>query len=275
MDTAQPINDRYRLVEQIGEGAWAWVWRGHDLHTGAAVAIKILKHETLFNLPNAVERFNREAQVLRQINHPRIVHVYEAIATDTLHCIIMEYVAGGSLQDRIASDAPLAVGQAVRWAWQTADALAPVHALHVVHRDIKPSNILFAADGTLRLTDFGIARWMALESITATGMPMGTTHYLAPETLRGERADERADLWALGVVLYEMLAGSPPFNDRKMARTMMAIINDPVPDVCQRRPDCPPELARVLLRLLEKDRTARYASVLEVCHALAPLLPAE
>jgi eukaryotic-like serine/threonine-protein kinase len=258
------IQERYELGELIGEGAWGDVHRGRNVQTGETVAIKILKSEARFGLPNAVERFNREAGALRLLNHPNVVKVYEAIVQGDLNCIVMELVSGGSLRDMMDTAEPIPVARVVQIAYQIADALAIIHPSGLVHRDIKPNNILFALDGSVRLTDFGLVRIAGLETITETGMPMGTTHYLSPESLKGETVDARADIWSLGVLIYEMLTGKPPFDGRNLTHIIMNIIKTPMPDIQAQRADCTAELTALLDKMLAKDRDERIATAVEV-----------
>ncbi len=261
MRGAQVINHRWEITGMLGEGGMGDVYRGVDRHTGETVAIKLLKPDMVEAVPGMIERFQREAQLLRQLNHPNIVRILDAVEEDDLHYLIMEYLPGGSLKDLLLQQSPLPVERALDLALDLTDALTRAHRLHVIHRDLKPANVLLAADGTPRLTDFGMARVVNSTTITVSGTLVGTLGYVSPEACRGQPLDARADIWSFGVMLYEMLAGVNPFDREQVASTIASILNDAVPDLEHRRLDVPVALADLIYRMLEKDPESRISSM--------------
>ena len=263
----------------LGQGGMGNVYRGLDTRSGNPVAIKRLKPEIVAANPTLVERFVREGEALRQLNHPNIVKLLAAVEQDGQHYLVMEYVEGGSLRDLIKRDQPLSISRILEIALDLADALTRAHRLNIIHRDLKPANVLLAHDGTPRLTDFGIARLTDSSQITESGLLVGTLNYLSPEGCDGHPLDERADIWAFGVVLFEMLIGERPFNGETASAVLAAIVTQPTPDLNQYRSDIPPPLADVVYRMLLKDREQRLPSVrlvgaeLEAILADRPLTP--
>lgn len=257
----QVIDDRFAVAELIGEGGVGEVYRGRDLQTGEPVAIKRLKPDLVESDPEILERFTREADALARLNHPSIVKLLATAEQSGQHYLVLEYVGGGSLKDLMRAQGPLPVGQVVDIALDLADALSRVHRLKIVHRDIKPSNILLAEDGTARLTDFGVARLSDRTRLTQAGALIGTLAYLCPEGCNGEELDYRADVWSLGVVLHEMLAGVHPFAGSRAVEVVSAILQRQPPDLADVRPDVPAELALLVQQMLEKDRDRRMPSV--------------
>jgi hypothetical protein len=257
------IADRFKIGKRIGSGGMGEVFQGHDLQTNQLVAIKSLRDEVVAQAPSIVERFEREGEALRLLNHPNIVKVIAAVTVGPKHYIIMEYVGNGSLAQLLALQPQLPLERVREIALDLADALARAHRLRIIHRDIKPANVLLADDGTPRLSDFGIAHIGNLSSLTQTGATVGTYPYLSPEACDGKEPDERTDIWAFGILLFEMLAGRRPFEGRDLA-VLRAIMHEPVPDLGQFRADIPPALQRLIYRMLEKDRTKRIASARQV-----------
>ncbi|MCA9927403.1 MAG: protein kinase, partial [Anaerolineales bacterium] len=266
------IAGRYRLGDQIGQGAMGIVYRGLDTETGRIVAIKLLDPSHVADRPELVARFLREGEALCQLNHPNIVELLATYEKDGRYYLVMSYSAGGDLQQRLAADPPLALNEILALALDLADALTRAHRLNILHRDIKPANVLLDADGTPRLTDFGIARLGEETAVTQTGAVMGTTAYMSPEACLGEPLDERTDIWAFGVLLYEMLSGKRPFSHHTAAATMMAILQTPPPDLLALRPDLPLHLVELLDRLLTKNKAARLPSMRHAAAMLEALL---
>jgi serine/threonine-protein kinase len=237
------------------------VYRGTDLKTGQAVAIKALRPEVVTWDPGALPRFVREGEALQHLDHPNIVKIVDAVEENDRHYLVMEYVPGGSLRDLLERKGKLPTRHALDIGLDLADALARAHRLGIVHRDLKPSNVLLAEDSTPRLTDFGIAYVASGQRLTTTGTIMGTIPYLSPEACRGEMPDTRADIWAFGVMLYEMLAGEPPFVGTTFPAVLLAILTQPIPDLHQARPDAPNALVSLIDRMLEKEHQKRISSV--------------
>jgi serine/threonine-protein kinase PknK len=263
----EPLNQRYRLGAEIGRGSMGTVYRATDLHTGESVAIKALDPTVVARDPGILERFVREGEALRQLDHPNIVHMIAAVeeveATTGVvaHYLVMEYVPGGSLQDLLDAQGALPVLRVLGIALELADALTRAHHLGILHRDLKPANVLLAKDGTPRLTDFGIARVSEGPRLTQTGVLVGTPDFLSPEACEGKPIDERGDIWAFGVLLFEMLTGGTPFAGDTLSAKLAAILTQPVPDLAQRCPEAPEALVDLVYRMLEKDRGQRIPSV--------------
>src|SRR5512146_1130224 len=254
------VKGRYRLDQLIGGGIMGNVYTGTDTFTGETVAIKQLRVELTSSLPQMVERFLREGEALRRLNHPNIVKVLATADEGSQHFIVMEYVGGGSLADLLAKQPQLPIERVVSIGLELSDALSRAHHLHILHRDIKPANILLAADGTPRLTDFGLARIGQLPRLTETGSILGTFYYLSPEAVEKREVNERSDLWSFGVVLYEMLAGRLPFTGETPFDVVWAIKNQTLPPLENFRSDLPPALVKLMGRMLRKDNPARVDS---------------
>jgi serine/threonine protein kinase/tetratricopeptide (TPR) repeat protein len=270
------IAGRYEIDRLIGLGGMGSVYVGRDLHTGEVVAIKALNPEFASIDPMLVERFLREGEALRRLNHPNIVKVLAAIEDDNRHYIVMEYIPDGSLAEQLKEQPQMPVVRTIEIALDVADALTRAHRLHIIHRDIKPANVLLAKDGTARLTDFGVAHIgehdAATARVTVPGSMIGTVAYLSPEACRGEALDARTDIWSLGVMLYEMLAGRLPFAANQTAPMLVEIMTKPVEELPRHRPDVPPTLATLIYRMLEKNRDARLSSMRLVGTALESIL---
>jgi TolB-like protein/tRNA A-37 threonylcarbamoyl transferase component Bud32/Tfp pilus assembly protein PilF len=258
----------YRLLEPIARGAMGEVWLAEDLQLPRRVAVKFL-HSHLADRPESVDRFLREARAAASVDHPSVVTVYEAGVADTRPYLVMQHVEGETLQERL-DRGPLGVDEAIALARPVADALAEVHALGIVHRDLKPSNILLSTRGP-RILDFGIASMKGQSMGTRDGTALGTPLTMSPEQIRGERADNRSDLWALGVILYWALAGEPPFTGDSLEALSYGILHaTPVP-VATRCPGLPSDLEFVIAKLLRKDPAHRYARAEDVVADLEAL----
>jgi serine/threonine-protein kinase len=199
------------------------------------VAVKALKPDFVRRSPEIVARFEREGETLRQLNHPNIVHRITALEEDGEYFLVMEYIAGGSLGDLLAKQGRLPVERVLKIALELSDALTRAHELGIIHRDLKPANILLDEEGTPHLTDFGIAHVGASSRITEAGVLLGTIDYLSPEICQGQPVDRRADIWAFGVLLYEMLAGAPPFSGETPMAKITAILTQPTRRLAARR----------------------------------------
>jgi serine/threonine-protein kinase len=211
--------------------------------------------------PDVLPRFVREGEALRHLNHPNIVKIVDAVEECGRHYLVMEYVPGGSLRRLLETEGKLSIEHVLEIGLDLADALTRAHRLGIVHRDLKPSNVLLAEDRSPRLTDFGIAYVASSQRLTATGTIMGTIPYLSPEACKGELPDTRADIWAFGVMLYEMLAGEPPFAGTTFPAVLLAILTQAIPDLRPIRPDAPEALVSLIERMLEKDLRRRIPSV--------------
>src|SRR4051794_25559610 len=256
------FDGRYRLERRIGTGGMADVYLAEDESLGRNVAIKVLA-ERYAEDEQFVERFRREAQAAAGLNHPNIVSIYDRGEADGSYYIAMEFLDGRSLKDEIVEDGPLPAPRAIDYALQILQALRFAHRNGVVHRDIKPHNIIVGRDRRLKVTDFGIARAGASQ-MTEVGSIIGTAQYLSPEQARGQQVRPPADLYSLGVVLYEMLTGRVPFDgDSAVAIAMKHVSENPRPPR-ELNPSIPPALEQVVLRALAKDPALRYQSADEM-----------
>jgi serine/threonine protein kinase len=261
MGHEQMISNRYQLGDELGAGGMGIVYQGTDTQTGDLVAVKLLKSEVVANSPDMIERFRREGEALRQLNHPNIVKMLAMVEEHDQHYLIMEFVSGGDLYDMLKQDRRLTIDRLLSIAIQLADALTRAHFLQIVHRDLKPANVLIAADDTPRLTDFGVVHMATKKRVTETGKVIGTLDYLSPESLNGEVVDNRADIWAFGVMLFEMLTGKKPFAGDNVSQIVVNILTAPMPDLEVLCPEAPVALIDLIYRMLEKDRNARIRSV--------------
>ncbi len=254
------LANRYEIGAYINQGAMGTVYRAHDAQTGQVVAIKQLKADVLAQEPDVLERFRREGEALRALNHPNIVKWIDSFQDGDQLYLVMEYLSGGSLADLLAAQGKLTVERTLGLGLELADALARAHHLRIIHRDLKPANVLIADDGTPRLSDFGVAH-VGKSDLTQSGAIIGTLAYAAPEVLNGEPLDGRADIWALGVMLFEMLSGQLPFTGDSMRALIVAIFSQPTPDLEKLRPDTPIALVDLIYRMLEKNPEQRVSTV--------------
>jgi serine/threonine-protein kinase len=264
------IAGRYELVRRIAVGGMGEVWESRDQRLGRTVAVKVLKPE-IGSDPEFLERFRTEARIAASINHRNIAGVHDYGEDDTgdgppTAYLVMELVRGEPLSGRLASQGKLGTVLTLDLLEQAGRALQAAHSRGFVHRDVKPGNILLAEDGTVKLTDFGIAKATAAASVTAAGMVMGTAHYIAPEQARGADAGSVGDVYSLGVVGYECLAGHRPFDDKSPVKIAMMHINDPVPPLSG---DIPTNIRALIARALVKDPQRRYADGGEFAAAVA------
>ncbi len=257
------LGERYEIIEQIGGGGMAVVFKARDKFLGRQVAVKVLKTDFLGD-DNFVRRFRREAQAAASLSHPNIVAIYDVGETKGFHYIVMEYVDGRTLKDKVRKEAPLPVGEAVRIAWQICDALEHAHQNRIIHRDIKPHNILLTSEGRVKVTDFGIARAVGGATLVHTGTIMGSAHYFSPEQARGGFTDEKSDLYSLGVVLYEMVTGRVPFEGESPISVAIKHLQERVIPPRSINPGIPEKVERIILKTLEKDPKARYQSASEM-----------
>ena len=257
------IGRRYEVRRVLGTGGSAVVYAVFDRDLEQDVALKVLRAER--TTPTSLKRFRREVAIAREADSPHLVRVFDIGEAGETVFLAMELVEGASLRERI-SHGPLPVDEAVRIASEVLEGLAALHGLGIVHRDVKPGNILIARDGSVKLTDFGLARrWERDESrATATDMIVGTLEYLSPEQALGHDLDARSDLYGFGIVLYEMLTGNVPFQGGSSLGMVVAHLKEPAPVVARKRPEVPAWLSRVVARLLEKDPADRYATAQDV-----------
>ena len=263
------LDGRYRLGERLGRGGTSEVFRGTDLRLGRAVAVKVLSAD--IDDPQARARFEREAYALSSFVHPNAVAIFDAGFDGEQPYLVMELVDGPPLSSSLHSRGPLAVSEAIGITDQVLAALGAAHRRGLVHRDVKPSNILLGPDGRVRLADFGIAKSITdlTRDLTATGHIVGTVSYLAPEVARGDRATPASDLYAVGVVLFEMLTGEVPLRGDTPLATLTARDRADPPSVCSLRPGVPAALDAAIMKALSRDATRRFAAARGMRDAIA------
>jgi serine/threonine protein kinase len=261
------LRGKYRLDHVLHPGLTSYVYRATDITTNDAVAIKQLMVSRELN-EMAWHRFQRESDALKQLDHPNIVKMLDAFREGDFEYIVMEYVYGGSLFERLNREGRLPLRQALEIGIKVADALHHAHERGIVHRDIKPSNVMLTHDYSPRLADFGVARLNYHQRVTLPHTIIGTTPYLSPEGVMGETIDRRGDVWSLGVVLFEMLAGTLPFVGRTDDLIANAILDNDLPDLRQIRPDTPDSVWEVLQQMLTKSLSHRMATSAEARDAM-------
>ncbi len=255
---------RYRLEEVVGRGGMSTVYRATDRVLGRVVAVKVLLPALAEQDPTYLLRFDREARAAAALASSAVVTVYDTGLDADSHYIVMEYVAGRSLDDLLHEGRPLDVLDALRIAERVADALAAAHAIGILHRDVKPANVMVAHDGTVKVLDFGIARRLDGTTITQAASVIGTAAYMAPERALGRPGDARADIYSLGCLLYAMLAGRPPFSGEISAVVLHQQINAQPRPPSEHRPGLSAGVDGLVLDLLAKSPDARPATAAEV-----------
>jgi serine/threonine-protein kinase len=268
------LSGRYRLDEQIGTGGMSTVYRAFDTVLERQVAVKLM-HRDMADHPDQLERFRREARSVAQLNHPHIVQVIDAGEDGNMPYIVFEYVEGETLKDRIRRFGRLPIPEAIAYAIEIAWALGAAHAREIVHRDVKPQNVLVDEEGSAKVTDFGIARTLDQEGLTADGRVLGTTDYVSPEQALGHVVTGQSDIYSLGVVLYEMLTGDVPFHGENQVAVAMKHVREELPDLQYRRPEVSSALAAVLDRMTAKDLASRYRSTHELMAELEDVFAIE
>jgi serine/threonine-protein kinase len=269
----KPTLGRYEVVRELGRGAMGIVYLGKDPKIQRSVAIKTMRLDEVDpdQLAEVKERFFREAESAGRLSHPNIVTIYDAGEEQELGYIAMEVLEGADLKDWCKKETLLPVKQTLEIVAKVADALDYAHGQGIVHRDIKPANVMLLKDGTVKVTDFGIARITA-SSKTQTGVVLGTPSYMSPEQLAGTKVDGRSDLFSLGVVLFEMLTGEKPFQADSVATLMFQIANQPHQSPTKVRPDLPPGCQAIIDKALQKDTTQRYQRGQEMAQDLRACL---
>jgi serine/threonine protein kinase len=268
------LNGRYRLEARIGAGGMSTVYRALDETLQRQVAIKLMNREVATD-SDQLERFRREARAVAQLSHPHIVGVIDAGEDEGRPYIVFEYVEGETLKERIRRQGRLPIAEAVAYAIEIARALGAAHARHIVHRDVKPQNVLIDEEGSAKVTDFGIARTLDEESLTADGRVLGTTDYVSPEQALGQPVTGQSDLYSLGVVLFEMLTGDVPFKGEGQVAVAMKHVREDLPDVQTRRPEASAALAAVVDTATAKHQQDRYADDAELIADLEDVLAIE
>lgn len=257
----------FRIDAMLGEGGMGQVFRATREGDGAPVALKVMKREFAADQQYS-RRFLREARAAQEVSHKHLVSVLEAGEAEGRQYLVMRYVPGRSLQERIEIDGPLPIDELLRMVSHIAAGLDALHHHDLVHRDIKTSNILLEPDGSASLTDFGLAKGRGYSMLTKPGQVMGTLDYLAPELIRGKEAGPRSDIYSFGCVVFECLAGTPPFAGKGVFQVGMAHLEEQPPDPCAERPDTPDGLSRIVLQALAKDPLQRPPTATAYGHLL-------
>jgi serine/threonine-protein kinase len=265
--------DHYKVIDRLGAGGMGEVYLARDARLERQVAIKVLLPQFTCD-SDKVRRFEQEARAASALNHPNIVTIHEVGEVDGVHYIVAECIEGQTLSKRLAQKGRMDIGEALGVALQIANALDAAHAAGIVHRDIKPDNIMLRPDGFVKVLDFGLAKLSYADFAnfeTNPGAVMGTARYMSPEQAMGERVDARSDIWSLGVVLFEMLAGKPPFDGETPSHAIVDVLDNPSPSLAAHVKDAPRRLESVLRRCLSKKLDERYQTAKEFADDLISL----
>ncbi len=265
------LGGRYLIQELLGQGGMSAVYKALDQNLNRIVAVKLI-HPHLSTDPEFVRRFEEEAWAVAQLRHPNIIQVFDYNHDEDVYFIVFEFVPGETLQARLKrlheNERRMDIDKTISVGASVADALDYAHSRNLIHRDVKPANVMLNVNNEPVLMDFGIVKIMGGTQHTATGAVMGTARYMSPEQIRGERVDERTDIYSLGVLLFEMAGGRAPFEADSAMTIMMMHINDPVPNLRQLRPDVPPGLVHVINKTLNKDREQRFSRASDIAKTL-------
>ena len=252
---------KYQVAEALGRGGMAEVYKAYQESLDRYVAIKVM-HSFLADEEGFLARFQREARAMASLNHRNIVGVYDFDVQEGMYYIVMEFVSGGTLKDRLSdlvkSGDQMPLEESVRIAMEVGDALAYAHGRGMVHRDVKPGNIMLDEQRHAVLTDFGIAKILSGPTVTATGAMIGTPAYMSPEQGLGQPGDERSDLYALGVLFYQMVTGRLPYDADTPLAVILKHVNDPIPQPAELNTDIPPEIHAVIIKAMAKNPAERY-----------------
>lgn len=257
---AQAINqiaNRYEIISLVGQGGMADVYKAQDTILNRIVAIKILRQK-LSEDPMTLVRFQREASAASRLSHPNVVDIYDVGEYNGMHYIVMEFIRGRTLKELIGLRGPLSVDEAVHIMRQLTSAIAHAHEHNIIHRDIKPQNILVKDDGTIKITDFGIAVANDAVQLTLNNAVMGSAHYLAPETAQGKDPNPKIDIYSMGIVFYELLTGRVPFQGKTPTEIAIKHLREPIPFVRDFNPAIPQSIENVVLKATAKNPAERY-----------------
>jgi beta-lactam-binding protein with PASTA domain/tRNA A-37 threonylcarbamoyl transferase component Bud32 len=265
------LNNRYKIIELIGRGGMAYVYKAQDLKLNRYVAVKILREEYTEN-EQFIKKFDRESQAAAGLSDPNIVSVYDVGVDGDVYFIVMEYVDGITLKQYLTQKGRLDYEEATNFIIDIAEALKCAHEHGIIHRDIKPQNIMLTSDLTPKVTDFGIARAITSATITMTNQTMGSVHYISPEQARGGYVDARSDLYSLGIMYYELLTGELPFDDDNSVSIAIKHIQEDITPPNEINPDIPQSVSDVVVRLCQKKPEDRYQNCEELIEDLDQIM---
>ncbi len=257
------LDKRYTILERIGGGGMADVYRAHDKLLDRSVAVKVLRSQFTSD-EEFVTRFRREAQAAARLSHPNIVNIYDVGCDEDIYYIVMEYISGETLKERIQRAGQLSIESAVRIAVEIAEALEHAHQNGLVHCDIKPHNILTTKAGRIKVTDFGIAKAVTSATMTHTGTIIGSVHYFSPEQAKGAAVGAKSDIYSLGVVMYEMLTGTVPFNGETPISIALKHLQEEPRPLRESNPDVPPLVEAIVLKAMAKEPDQRFSDISEM-----------
>ena len=270
----EQIANRYEILSLIGQGGMADVYKARDTILNRVVAIKVLRAK-LSDDAMALVRFQREASAASRLSHPNVVDIYDVGEYEGMHYIVMEFIRGRTLKELIAQRGALDVDEAIGVMKQLVSAINHAHEHKIIHRDIKPQNVLVKDDGTIKITDFGIAVANGNVQLTYNNTVMGSAHYLAPETTQGKEPNEQVDIYSLGIVFYELLTGHVPFTGKTPTEIAIKHLRKPIPYVRDFNPNIPQSVENIVLKATAKNLEDRYVSCKEMLYDLIHCLDPE
>ena len=270
----EQIANRYEILSLIGQGGMADVYKARDTILNRIVAIKVLR-DKLSQDAMALVRFQREASAASRLSHPNVVDIYDVGEYEGMHYIVMEFIRGRTLKELIAQRGALDVDEAIGIMKQLVSAINHAHENNIIHRDIKPQNVLVKDDGTIKITDFGIAVANGSVQLTFNNTVMGSAHYLAPETTQGKEPNEQVDIYSLGIVFYELLTGKVPFTGKTPTEIAIKHLRKPMPFVRDFNPNIPQSVENIILKATAKNLSQRYVSCKEMLYDLIHCLDSE
>ncbi len=255
------VDERYRITARVGHGGMAEVYEAHDVITKRNVAIKFIREDVMSN-PVNLKRFENEASLAAQLNNPNIVKIFAHGTVEGRPYIAYEFIAGQSLKDALDFRTRFSLSETVDIMLQLTEALQCAHDHGIVHRDIKPDNIFILSDGTVKLSDFGIAQSSYTEQLTSSNEVVGSVHYMAPEIAQGKAATVQSDIYSAGVTFYELLSGHLPFEKSTPVEVAVSQVKDKFPPIKKYVSDCPKEIERIIDKAVRKNPRERYQSAL-------------
>ena len=264
----------YEILEKLGDGGMGVVYRAHDTKLDRVVALKFLPAGVVSS-PDTIARLGQEAKAISVLNHSNIATIYDIDEADGQKFLVLEFIPGGTLKSKLKAlrldDKEFSIADVIDYGIQMAEGLSHAHRNHIVHRDIKSDNMMLTGEGKVKITDFGLAQLRGMTHLTTIGSTVGTVAYMSPEQLRGEEVDHRADLFSLGVVLYELATSRIPFRGDHEPAVMYSIVNEVPTSASSLRPDIAPELEQIIMKCLQKDREQRYQNADEIAADLRVL----